>query len=156
MRIVDALSLGMVAILCAAALGRSAVIPSGRAILPSGRSISVVVSSDSLDSAEAHVLERNVFGAPQLMSGTAAAQNFSPRAPILIPPGVFRASLMIQAIAGPPWVAVLSGIPGHNAQIVVTAGDTVGTYRIRSISTDSVIIQAPDSVIHLTFTKAGS
>jgi hypothetical protein len=51
---------------------------------------------------------------------------------------------------GPPWRAIVSGIPGHEAGIVVSAGDTVGGIRVRSVRRDAVIIQTKDST--LTFT----
>jgi hypothetical protein len=51
---------------------------------------------------------------------------------------------------GPPWHAIVSGIPGHDAGMVVNAGDTVGGIKVRAIRRDTVIVQTRDST--LTFT----
>lgn len=53
-------------------------------------------------------------------------------------------------IGGPPWRAVLNGIPGHEAGIVVATGDTVGDVRIRLIRRDSVVVRLRDSTWTLT------
>lgn len=48
-------------------------------------------------------------------------------------------------IGGPPWRAVLTGVPGHDGNTIVAAGDTVGGLRIRSIKHDGVVVQGPDT-----------
>src|ERR1700693_2970374 len=45
-------------------------------------------------------------------------------------------------MGGPPWRAIVSGIPGREVGVVVRAGDTLGGIKIRTIRRDSVIIQA--------------
>ena len=56
-------------------------------------------------------------------------------------------------IGGPPWRAIVSGIPGREAGVVVRAGDTLGGMRIRTIKRDIVVIQAGDSTMTLTLKK---
>jgi hypothetical protein len=56
-------------------------------------------------------------------------------------------------IGGPPWRAIVSGIPGRDVGVVVRAGDTLGGMKIRSIKRDTVVIQATDSTMMLILKK---
>jgi hypothetical protein len=56
-------------------------------------------------------------------------------------------------IGGPPWRAIVSGIPGRDVGVVVRAGDTLGGMRIRSIKRDTVVIRAADSTMTLILRK---
>lgn len=60
----------------------------------------------------------------------------------------------VSGIVGPPWRAVLEGIRGREGSILVAKGDTVGGYRIVSLSTDTVVIQAKDTTWRLSVRKA--
>ncbi|HVS59775.1 MAG TPA: hypothetical protein VHE82_03665 [Gemmatimonadaceae bacterium] len=48
---------------------------------------------------------------------------------------------------GPPWRAIVSGIPGHDGGVVVKAGDTLGGIRVRTIRRDTMIVQMKDSTM---------
>lgn len=54
---------------------------------------------------------------------------------------------------GPPWHAIVSGIPGHDGGVVVNAGDTLASIRIRTIKRDTVILQTKDSTLTLTLKR---
>ena len=54
---------------------------------------------------------------------------------------------------GPPWRAIISGIPGHDGAVVVNAGDTVGGIKFRTIRRDTVIAQTKDSTITFTLKR---
>jgi hypothetical protein len=56
-------------------------------------------------------------------------------------------------IGGPPWRAIVSGIPGREVGVVVRAGDTLGGIRIRNIRRDTVIIQAGESTMKFTLKR---
>lgn len=154
-RLIDIGLLAIAAAVCAGAYRRVDVAPVSVTAMRSSSVTVPVTSSDTLDSAEARVLARDVFGIEQGVADVASAPQVPSNATIAIPPGVFTARISVQAIAGPPWIAVLSGLPGRTTQTVVLAGDTVGVYRIRSISRDSVTIQAPDSLIRLSLIRVG-
>jgi type II secretion system (T2SS) protein M len=49
-------------------------------------------------------------------------------------------------MGGPPWRAVLSGIPGHNGSVIVAQGDTLGGLRVKSVQRDVVVVQGPDTM----------
>jgi hypothetical protein len=101
-----------------------------------------------LDSAVARVMRRNVFETPLPAPELGDEQQKPVAIPAPLP--ISDPGIAVRAIAGPPWVAVLSGLPGQSSQRVVIAGDTSGVYRIRSITSDSVTIQSPDSLIRVS------
>jgi hypothetical protein len=54
---------------------------------------------------------------------------------------------------GPPWHAIVSGAPGHDGGVVVKAGDTLGSIKVRTIRRDTVILQTSDSTLTLTLKR---
>src|SRR5262249_3351857 len=72
-------------------------------------------------------------------------------APVAPPP---RPRLTLKGIVGgPPWSAVVDGIPTATPNAVVHPGDVFDKLRIRSISADSVVIAGPDTTWVLTFVR---
>ncbi len=66
-----------------------------------------------------------------------------------------RPALVLRAIVGgPPWQAILDGIPGQPAGTIVTAGMLISELRIRSVSRDTVMVQGSDTTWRLTLGKA--
>jgi hypothetical protein len=82
-----------------------------------------------------------------------------PSAPPIDQPAIAAAtapSLQLElsgVMGGPPWRAILSGIPGREGGVVVRAGDTLGGIRIRTIKRDTVVIHAGDSTMTLILKK---
>lgn len=69
------------------------------------------------------------------------------------PPPV-RPSFVLKAIVGgPPWQAVVDGIPGQLPGTVTRAGSQYDKLVVRSVTRDSVIIQGPDTSWVLRFGK---
>lgn len=54
---------------------------------------------------------------------------------------------------GPPWRAIVSGIPGHDGGMVVKAGDSLGGIRVRTIRRDTMIVQMNDSTMTFILKK---
>jgi hypothetical protein len=48
-------------------------------------------------------------------------------------------------VGGPPWEALLEGIPGRDGIVVARAGDTFGDLVVRKIRRDSVTVQHQDT-----------
>jgi hypothetical protein len=59
-------------------------------------------------------------------------------------------------VGGPPWQAIVDGIPGIPDGSVLKAGQTFEKYVIRSVSKDTVIVQGPDTTWHLTLGNKGA
>ena len=78
--------------------------------------------------------------------GTATAA--SPR------PAPVRPIMTLRAIVGgPPWQAVVDGIPGRAPGTIVRAGSEFDRLVARRVTRDSVIIQGPDTTWVLTFQR---
>jgi type II secretory pathway component PulC len=52
-------------------------------------------------------------------------------------------------IGGPPWEALLNGLPGREGTVLVRAGQILDGLRIRSINRDSVVVQGVDTTWRL-------
>jgi len=52
-------------------------------------------------------------------------------------------------VGGPPWRAVIDGIPGKPTNTVVAQGATIGSLVVVEVGADSVVIQTPDTVLTL-------
>jgi hypothetical protein len=63
-----------------------------------------------------------------------------------------RPTFVLKAIVGgPPWQAIVDGIPGQPAGTVVRVGNVFDKLSIRAITRDSVVIKGPDTTWSLTF-----
>lgn len=69
------------------------------------------------------------------------------------PPPPPRPPLAVSGIAGPPWRAVLEGVPGHEGGVVVQRGDALGELRVREVTSTTVVVAAPDTVWRLTLRR---
>jgi hypothetical protein len=111
--------------------------------------------ADSVDDAAADVVENDPFR----LSNAPAAVAFDPRRLGAASGGATVASaraprpvLVVRAIVGgPPWAAVVDGIPGQPPGTIVRAGESFDRLRVRSVSRDAVVVQAPDTTWSLTF-----
>jgi hypothetical protein len=71
------------------------------------------------------------------------------------PPRPPRPALVVTGIiGGPPWEAVLEGIPGRQGSVLVRRGDTLAGLRVRAIGKDSVRIVGMDTTWILTVRRA--
>jgi hypothetical protein len=66
------------------------------------------------------------------------------------PPPPQRPPLALAGVVGPPWQALIEGIPGRNGAVVVSAGDRVEDLRVISVSRDRAVIQGADTTWRLT------
>lgn len=56
-------------------------------------------------------------------------------------------------VGGPPWEALLDGVPGRQGTVLVRRGDTLGGLRVRSVAKDSVRITGMDTTWVLTIRR---
>ena len=69
---------------------------------------------------------------------------------------VMRPTLVLKAIiGGPPWQAVIDGIPGQPPGTIATPGTRFDKLVIRSVTRDAVVVQSPDTTWSLVF-KGGT
>ena len=57
-----------------------------------------------------------------------------------------RPTLVLKAITGgPPWQAIVAGMPGQSGDAVVSPGAAFGALTVQSITREEVIVRAPDT-----------
>lgn len=66
------------------------------------------------------------------------------------PPPPFRPQLSVSGMVGPPWAAILEGVPGRDGGVVVRGGERLGELRVRSVSPAAVVVSGPDTTWRLT------
>jgi hypothetical protein len=103
--------------------------------------------ADSLGDAAATIVANDPFrlsnkpAALRFLSATASA-------PVAVPT---MPQLTLKAIiGGPPWSAVVEGLPGDAGGVVVTAGLAFDRIHVKRITRESVVMQAPDTTWTLT------
>jgi hypothetical protein len=67
------------------------------------------------------------------------------------PPPAPRPIVTLSGIVGPPWEAVLEGVPGRAGSLVAAAGDTVsraplGLLVVRRVGRDTVVLVGTDTI----------
>lgn len=53
--------------------------------------------------------------------------------------------LLVTAVLGPPWQAVVEGFPERSGGVLVSSGDVVGELVVQSVRRDTVVIQSADT-----------
>jgi hypothetical protein len=65
------------------------------------------------------------------------------------PPPPERPPLVFAGVIGPPWEALLEGVPGREGAVLVREGDRLGNLRVRIVRPDLLVVQSPDTVWRL-------
>jgi hypothetical protein len=66
-----------------------------------------------------------------------------------------RPTLVLRGIiGGPPWSAILEGIPGRQGSVVLRRGDTVAALVVRAVRRDTVVIEGADTTWRLTVKRS--
>ncbi len=116
----------------------------------------VMFDGESLDSAATLVVAHDVFRLerkPATVAYSVTPTGFI--APSAQTTPTIRIALQ-GTIGGPPWHAIISGVPGHDGTIVVSAGDTLGGVAIRRVNRDSVTVRVKDSTWTVTLGRTGA
>jgi hypothetical protein len=70
-----------------------------------------------------------------------------------IPPQPRPTLTLSGIVGGPPWTAVIEGIPGRETPIVVQRGDSIAGVVVRRVERDHVVVAAMDTVWKLTLKR---
>ncbi|HEY4303840.1 MAG TPA: hypothetical protein VGM82_05205 [Gemmatimonadaceae bacterium] len=110
----------------------------------------------SLDSAVADVVDNDPFRIANEPSDV-RYRITAIEAAATTPPVVVREpgpSLTLKAIVGgPPWQALIEGVPGQGHAMLVHAGTKFDKVLVREIARDSVIIRTADTTLVLRFAR---
>jgi hypothetical protein len=117
--------------------------------------VMTMFDGDVLDSAASHIAAHDPFRIERKPANIpfSVAQNGGQGIPAPSAPPI-RIALQ-GTIGGPPWSAIISGIPGHSGTVMVSSGDTLGGVAIRRVNKDSVTVRVKDSTWTVTQAKAG-
>lgn len=116
--------------------------------------------TDSLDAALAAAEDFTVTNDAFRISNTPSSVRFDPgtdggsagQGPV--PPPAPRPIMTLKAIVGgPPWQAIIDGIPGQPPGTMVRAGAAFDKLVARAVTRDSVIMQGPDTTWVLSFRR---
>ena len=115
----------------------------------------VVQDADSLATQAAMIIENDVFRLANRPSSVPYTLAPLPNVERPAPARQARPNLTLRAVmGGPPWLAVVDGLPGGVGDgVTVRAGDTFDKLVIRSVGSDTVIVQAPDTTWKLTIPR---
>lgn len=106
---------------------------------------SLAVLTSRIIDRDAFRLDRKPAAIPYRVAGDSAITS----APT--PPSVPKPALaLVGIVGGPPWAALVNGIPAHDGTVLVHAADTLSGLRIRAVSSGGVTITGLDTVWHLT------
>jgi len=112
-----------------------------------------LASRDTIDSAAAATSDDDPFRLtrePSDVPYTPDRENAPP-----LPPPAPVPPIMLSGIVGPPWVALLEGVPGHTGSLIAAPGDTVSRapmamLMIRRVTRDTVLVAGTDTTWRLT------
>lgn len=89
---------------------------------------------------------------PALVRYDPKAEGAVPTTSVAAPP--IRPVMTLKAIVGgPPWQAIVDGLPGQPPGTVVRAGNAFDKLVARAVTRDSVVIQGPDTTWVLSFRR---
>lgn len=118
------------------------------------------LAGDTTDSTLADAEESIVSNDPFRLTNAPASVRYDPRAELaadvvgVAQPAPIRPAMTLKAIVGgPPWQAVVDGLPGQPANTLVRAGSRYDKLVARSVTRDSVVIQGPDTTWVLSFRR---
>jgi hypothetical protein len=137
---------------------RDAVPPVGYQSIGMGSTLTS--ATDSLEAVLAEAEELTVTNDPFRLANVPASVRYNPTSDnvvggsvaIVAPPA--RPTMTLKAIVGgPPWQAIVDGIPGQPQGTLVRAGNAFDKLVARAVTRDSVVIQGPDTAWVLSFRK---
>ena len=114
-----------------------------------------VPDADSIDVLADVIVRRDPFR----LANRPAMVVFSPTSqittmagvPVPPPPAIVRPTLVLKAIiGGPPWQAVVDGLPSRGPDAIVNVGDAIDRFHVVSVTAQAVVIKGPDTSWTLT------
>ena len=133
---------------------RALGLPVEAAPLRPAASLPSVGASADAERAVAAIVESNLFRRdrqPPDAGSVAAAQLQAATPQPLAPP---KPRLVLRGlVGGPPWNAVVDGIPGRERGIVLRTGDTIAGLTVRGVRAGEVIIRGMDTTWTLKLSR---
>jgi hypothetical protein len=123
--------------------------------IPQLRSAAASASRASIDSGVAELVGQDPFRLARTPSRARYALTDSASVMTTpIAPHDPRPSMTLKAIAGgPPWHALIDGLPGKSRATLVGSGAVIDKLVVRAIARDSVVVHGPDTTWVLRFAR---
>jgi len=112
------------------------------------------ITSDSLGVLTARIVESDVFRLDRRPAALAYGSSPDTLANRPVPaPAPPRPALVLVGIVGPPWRALVDGIPGHDGSVLLHAGQVMAGLRVREVTATGASISAADTTWHLAIKR---
>lgn len=110
-------------------------------------------SADSLESAVEEIADRNLFR-PERASAE-RHEGAQPTMPMAMaqPPSAKPRLVLRGVLGGPPWDAIVEGIPGREGSVVLRAGQSLGGITMRAVRRDTAYARGFDTTWTLTLAR---
>ncbi|HET7584031.1 MAG TPA: hypothetical protein VFK13_03940 [Gemmatimonadaceae bacterium] len=109
------------------------------------------VSADTLAARAGRVVAGDPFRLERHPAAVPFSVTVDPGAAPTAPPKPPKPPLALAGlVGGPPWEAVLEGVPGYEQSVVVRAGSVLGELRVTRVSRNGVVIVGMDTTWTLT------
>lgn len=123
-------------------------------VLPAAPALPSYIAPESLTSAVRRIADHDPFRIDHRPAAVSYSPELETAAPTpAIPPQPRPVLVLAGTVGGPPWAALVEGIPGREGAVLVRAGDVLGTLTVRSVKRDTVTILARDTVWRLSLKK---
>jgi hypothetical protein len=134
---------------------RIAAVSTNALTIPPLRSVALALSSVQLDSAVVDFVDGDPFrltNQPSRVRYNALPTETAADAPAIARDP--RPTMTLRAVAGgPPWQALIEGIPGRGQPTLVRPGSVIEKVIIRLITRDSVVVRTGDTTFVLSFPR---
>jgi hypothetical protein len=123
------------------------------AINPPGKPRSF--NGSALDAARRDVINGNPFRLARRPAAVAFGAEPAVQAAVAIQPPARppKPQLRLRGIIGPPWEAILDGMPQRPSGVVVRNGEVIADLQIRRITRDTLVVADADTVWVLTLDR---
>jgi hypothetical protein len=106
--------------------------------------------SDARDEAVVTITDDDLFRAERSAPDESAVVAVGQPMPVRPP----KPALSLRGIlGGPPWDALIEGLPGHEGAVVLRAGQRISDITVRAIRRDTVFLQGMDTTWKLTLRR---
>jgi hypothetical protein len=114
------------------------------------------IAADALEEAVGEITEGHLFRPERAMAEEGEASSTSPTLTLMpSSPPQRRPRLVLRGVlGGPPWDAVIEGIPGREGAVVMRAGQTLAGVTVRAVHRDTVLARGFDTTWTLTLGRS--
>jgi len=130
--------------------GALGALPSRRSVIWPPPAIAALVDSDSIAALADRIVQSDPFRTARQPSDIAYDPTRRADTPAAPAATTIPTMTVSGIIGGPPWTALVSGVPGRDGTASVHAGDTIAGTTVISVARTSVLFRAADTSWRLT------